>query len=189
MNREDARFYLKSSGFSEEQIDILERTDLKPCPFCGGNAIAQRIKDVIRFRYSVRIGCSRCWCAITKTLGDYENADINDTIKKWNTRTTELFENGCNQGYEDGKPRPCRHKKDIRHSGAGIHKDRAAGSRKGRRMNYIIRGELQDERITASIYAAKHEYENGEIIEARDRLMEIAAALDEFIDTESEDKE
>lgn len=56
-------------------------------------------------------------------------------------------------------------------------------------MNYIIRGELQDERITASIYAAKQEYENGEIIEARDRLLEIVAALDEFIDTESERKE
>lgn len=84
------------------------------------------------------------------------------------------------------KPRPCRHKKDIRHSGAGIHKDRVAGSRKGRRMNYIIRRELQDERITASINAAKQEYKNGEIIEARDRLMEIVAALDEFIDTESE---
>ena len=53
-------------------------------------------------------------------------------------------------------------------------------------MNYIIRGELQDERITASIYAAEQEYENGEIIEARDRLLEIVAALDEFIDTESE---
>ena len=53
-------------------------------------------------------------------------------------------------------------------------------------MNYIIRGELQDERITTSIYAAKQEYENGEIIEVRDRLLEIVAALDEFIDTESE---
>lgn len=42
MNREDARYYLKISGFSKEQIDILERTDLKPCPFCGGGAIAQK---------------------------------------------------------------------------------------------------------------------------------------------------
>lgn len=49
-------------------------------------------------------------------------------------------------------------------------------------MNYIIRGELQDERIARAIYLAKREYENGEIIEARDRLMEIVAALDEFID-------
>lgn len=52
-------------------------------------------------------------------------------------------------------------------------------------MNYIIRGELQDERIMAAIFLAKQEYENGEIIEARDRLLEIVAALDEFIDAEN----
>lgn len=53
-------------------------------------------------------------------------------------------------------------------------------------MRYIKNGELQDERITVSIYAAAKEYESGEIIEARDRMLEIIAAIDEFTETESE---
>ncbi len=52
-------------------------------------------------------------------------------------------------------------------------------------MRYIKNGELQDERILASLEAAKKEYKDGEIIEARDRLLEIIAAIDEF-ETESE---
>ncbi len=54
-------------------------------------------------------------------------------------------------------------------------------------MRYFKNGELQDERILASINAAAKEYEDGEIIEVRDRMLEIIAAIDEFI-AESEGK-
>lgn len=52
-------------------------------------------------------------------------------------------------------------------------------------MRYIKNGELQDERIVASIHMAAKEYQNGELIEARDRMLEIIAAIDEFTETES----
>lgn len=51
-----------------------------------------------------------------------------------------------------------------------------------RLMRYIRKDELQDDKIIASIQAAAREYENGEIIEARDRMLEIIAAIDEWSD-------
>ena len=57
---------------------------LKPCPFCGSEAVVHYIDD-LRFHH-VHVGCSKCWCMITKTLGHYEKVDIEKTIKKWNTR-------------------------------------------------------------------------------------------------------
>ena len=58
--------------------------ELKPCPFCGSNAVAHYIKDD---RYhEIRVGCSKCWCMVEKTLGRWEEVDIKNTIKKWNTR-------------------------------------------------------------------------------------------------------
>lgn len=47
-------------------------------------------------------------------------------------------------------------------------------------MRYIKDGDLQDEEIITSIYAAANEYENGEVLEARDRMLEIIAAIDEY---------
>ena len=58
--------------------------ELKPCPFCGNSAVAHYIKDE-RYHH-IFVGCSKCWCEIEKTLGRWEQADIKDTIKKWNTR-------------------------------------------------------------------------------------------------------
>ena len=47
-------------------------------------------------------------------------------------------------------------------------------------MKYIKNGELQDKKIVDSIYMAAKEYENGEILETKDRLLEIIAAIDEW---------
>lgn len=52
-------------------------------------------------------------------------------------------------------------------------------------MRYIKNGELQDERIVSALQAAAREYENGEIIEVRDKLLEIIAAIDEFSEMEA----
>lgn len=46
-------------------------------------------------------------------------------------------------------------------------------------MKYIKNGELQDKKIVDSIYMAAKEYENGEISETRDRLLEIITAIDD----------
>ena len=53
-------------------------------------------------------------------------------------------------------------------------------------MRYIKNGELQDERIITAIHLAEMEFKNGELIEARDRLEEVIAAIDEFTDAQSE---
>ena len=72
---------------TRKEIKEIEKTELMPCPFCGSEAKVYYIDD-LRYHH-VRVGCSKCWCAITKTLGRWEKADINDTIKKWNTRVAE----------------------------------------------------------------------------------------------------
>ena len=54
-------------------------------------------------------------------------------------------------------------------------------------MRYIKNGELQDERILASIHRAGEEFKNGEILEARDRMLEIIGAIDEWADECADD--
>ncbi len=47
-------------------------------------------------------------------------------------------------------------------------------------MRYIKRGELQDERIARDLRRFADDYENGEILEVRDGLLEIVGAIDEY---------
>ena len=45
---------------------------------------------------------------------------------------------------------------------------------------FFAKGELKDEKIVASLKRAAKDYENGEIAEVRDLLLEIVAAIDEW---------
>lgn len=51
-------------------------------------------------------------------------------------------------------------------------------------MKYIINGDLQDKRIANALRQAAEDYENGELLEDRDLLLEIIAAINEFEDTQ-----
>lgn len=61
-------------------------TDLKPCPFCGGDAIIGQIDH----DGSDTIFCIMCTVCGTKTLFDSFDAEtIGDMITKWNRRVNE----------------------------------------------------------------------------------------------------
>lgn len=45
---------------------------------------------------------------------------------------------------------------------------------------YFKKGELQDKKIIAALYRAAKDYENGEIAEVKDELIEIINAITEF---------
>ena len=45
---------------------------------------------------------------------------------------------------------------------------------------FFKKGELQDEKIIVALKQAADDYENGEIAEVRDLLIEIVKAIDEF---------
>ena len=47
-------------------------------------------------------------------------------------------------------------------------------------MRFIKHGELQDKKIVRSLRRAAKDYENGELIEVRNLLVEIAGAIDEY---------
>ena len=49
-------------------------------------------------------------------------------------------------------------------------------------MSFIKNGELQDKRIVLALHQAATDFENGEIAEVRDVLLEIVIAIDEFED-------
>lgn len=51
---------------------------------------------------------------------------------------------------------------------------------------FFSNGVLKDKKITAALKQAAKDYENGEIAEVRDLLLEIAAAIDEWEDAENE---
>lgn len=45
---------------------------------------------------------------------------------------------------------------------------------------FFKKGELQDKKIVAALHQAAEDYENGEIIEVKDVLMEIINAITDF---------
>lgn len=47
-------------------------------------------------------------------------------------------------------------------------------------MRFLKKGELKDKEIVNALQQAAVDYENGEITEVRDILMEIVQAIDEF---------
>ena len=47
---------------------------------------------------------------------------------------------------------------------------------------FFAKGELKDEKIIAALKRAANDYENGEIAEVHDLLLEIAAAIEEWED-------
>lgn len=47
---------------------------------------------------------------------------------------------------------------------------------------FYAKGELKDEKIVAALKRAANDYENGEIAEVYDLLLEIAAAIEEWED-------
>ena len=50
--------------------------------------------------------------------------------------------------------------------------------------NFFKNGKLEDKRIIASLRQAANDYENGELIEVRELLLDIINAIDEFADLE-----
>lgn len=48
---------------------------------------------------------------------------------------------------------------------------------------FFANGQLKDEKIATTLKRAAHDYENGEIAEVRDTLLEIVAAIDEWEDS------
>ena len=57
--------------------------ELKPCPFCGGTELEkEKYCDLIGWLYRVR--CKNCPTVMIESL-----ADMEDAIKKWNTRPYE----------------------------------------------------------------------------------------------------
>ena len=49
-------------------------------------------------------------------------------------------------------------------------------------MRFFKNGKLQDEMIISTLKLAANDYENGELVEVRDTLLEIIDAIDEFTD-------
>ena len=56
------------------------KTDLKPCPFCGGKAIFR--ETITKWEYH-NIYCIYCECEL-------ESKNKHELIKRWNTRHDEM---------------------------------------------------------------------------------------------------
>ena len=48
---------------------------------------------------------------------------------------------------------------------------------------FLANGQLKDEKIVTTLKLAARDYQNGEIAEVRDTLLEIVAAVDEWEDS------
>lgn len=54
---------------------------LKPCPFCGGNARIETVTTAMEKEPRFRVRCSKCWC---ETSWDFWSED--DAAEAWNKR-------------------------------------------------------------------------------------------------------
>ena len=65
---------------------VNEMDELKPCPFCGGEAGIQRIDDFGLFY----IVCGNCGAQVCSDTPDYfEEFSMKDLYDKWNRRATD----------------------------------------------------------------------------------------------------
>ena len=62
------------------------RMELKPCPFCGGNAILDHDFTEPGFSY---IRCERCGLESVHFIKSFEIASDERAIKYWNRRANE----------------------------------------------------------------------------------------------------
>ena len=53
---------------------------------------------------------------------------------------------------------------------------------------FLSNGVLKDKKVVAALNQAAKDYENGEIAETQDLLLEIVAAIDEWADKQKEEK-
>lgn len=81
--------------------------ELKPCPFCGGNAFAvahSRVNALGVTDYSGNVMCCKCQVSAgSDGFMETEDEAITSAMKKWNTRaerTTRLIWNKNNDCFE-----------------------------------------------------------------------------------------
>ena len=55
--------------------------ELKPCPFCGSEAIMETFTTAAEKVPRYRVRCSKCWCET-----DWDSFSVEDVVEKWNRR-------------------------------------------------------------------------------------------------------
>lgn len=76
----------------------MNKTDLKPCPFCGKENVYSEFNQHSSKGYEIRIGCSECRYYLTTGYlpkGDFISiAEITEfteqSAEKWNTRSDKI---------------------------------------------------------------------------------------------------
>nr|DAV54163.1 MAG TPA: restriction alleviation protein [Caudoviricetes sp.] len=61
--------------------------ELKPCPFCGGEALLEPYRA--RKGYEASIQCNQCLCSMSTITYDEEETAIEDIVKAWNRRAAD----------------------------------------------------------------------------------------------------
>lgn len=61
--------------------------ELKPCPFCGGEALLEPYRA--RKGYEASIQCNQCLCSMSTITYDEEETAIEDIVKAWNRRVND----------------------------------------------------------------------------------------------------
>ena len=58
--------------------------ELKPCPFCGGEAVMETFRAVRERFARYRVKCVECWCET-----DWESTSADEVTEKWNRRASD----------------------------------------------------------------------------------------------------
>lgn len=69
---------------SKTQIGGPIMAKLKPCPFCGGNAIIESFS--VRKGFEANVSCTECLANMPTITFDFEETAYLEAIKDWNRR-------------------------------------------------------------------------------------------------------
>ena len=87
--------------------------ELKPCPFCGGEAFLEPYR--VRKGYEASIQCNQCLCSMSTITYDEEETAIEDIVKAWNRRVNDENVPYCFHCFGLNDPEPngfCNYKRE-----------------------------------------------------------------------------
>ena len=64
-------------------------TELKPCPFCGGNAKIHTDYSEKNAAYYVYLQCAKCYARSKTIKSNMQIEENNEAVAAWNMRTYE----------------------------------------------------------------------------------------------------